>query len=133
MKIQRRVGRPTTGPREPHEGELYCKECKNYLPVGNFKGNDNYCIPCRKAYNRRYFEETKWKYRQLAYEAKGSKCNRCTWTDIRVMQFHHTEEKAGEKNNRTFLKAIADGTRPDIEMLCANCHRIEHWDVNRSF
>ncbi len=62
----------------------------------------------------------------------GLSCNRCGNTDIRVLDFHHIDRDIKEVSisqiarkgwgRERILREIAK-----CEVLCANCHRIEHW------
>ena len=67
----------------------------------------------------------------------GKACVRCGITDYRVLDFHHRDgttktdhlSTADARNwsRKRILEEIAK-----CELLCANCHRLEHWDEQRS-
>lgn len=52
----------------------------------------------------------------------------CDVSDERVLTFNHKRGKGGGERKPgyayTFFRQIAQGKRPDIELLCANCHMI---------
>lgn len=81
------------------------------------------------------------KYRNLAIERLSGKCNRCGFSDPRALQFNHingggVKEMLGRtKAAYSFYRDIAEGKRPDINLLCANCnwiHRHENKLVPQS-
>ncbi len=64
---------------------------------------------------------------------KTLKCNRCPESDWRVLDFHHKDpsEKELEVSNMTSGRASKEKILAEIakcEVLCANCHRKEHWE-----
>lgn len=66
-------------------------------------------------------------------EKLGSKCVECGINDIRVLDIHHKDMSkkfipAGRKFNwhRRLKDWKSDIT--NIELLCANCHRIHTWE-----
>lgn len=46
-----------------------------------------------------------------------SKCERCDFADIRVLVIHHKDRDRGNND------------RSNMELLCPNCHAIEHWEA----
>lgn len=70
----------------------------------------------------------------IAYR-KTCSCSHCGNTDHRVLDFHHedpsTKEAAvGEMAKRGSLPAVVREVLKCIP-LCANCHRIHHWEMRR--
>jgi hypothetical protein len=67
---------------------------------------------------------------------KDLSCERCGFADFRALEFHHPE-----RDHKTFN--VADMIRSCLsvrailmeihkcQVLCANCHRIEHYDENK--
>ncbi len=53
-------------------------------------------------------------YRKKAYEKYGYKCNRCGVVDKRVLLVHHRDRN--RRNNKV----------ENLEVMCYNCHAIEH-------
>lgn len=59
---------------------------------------------------------TEGTYRQRTLDLKGKKCNRCSYDENEhAIVVHHIDRN---RNNNTF---------DNLEVLCANCHAIEHW------
>ena len=115
-----------------------CKCCKceksldEFANAGIIKGVEykrHLCVPCyslsKKPRKNRIKEEyTEWK--------KTLKCNRCGFSDYRALQFHHNGDKEANisdmfkrRSNLDKIKLEAD----KCEVLCANCHQIEHYGV----
>lgn len=68
-------------------------------------------------------------YRTLRNELiqrRGGACERCICYDIRCLELHHPNEDASE-DRRDDLIPMRDG-EIEYEVLCANCHRIEHYE-----
>lgn len=114
-----------------------CKRCDYEGPQETFpratvgsKYNRWICTKCySKSKKKRQLE-----LRELVNEIKKRlKCINCGNTDYRVMDFHHEN-----KNDKTTEVAtmVRRGTAKnkilkEIEKcipLCANCHRIKHWE-----
>ena len=62
-------------------------------------------------------------------EAMKKRCARCGFTDPRALQFHHVRLKQS-----CVSKYVADGATKlaivesrQCEIICANCHAIEHY------
>jgi hypothetical protein len=66
---------------------------------------------------------------------KNAKCDRCSIGDYRVLEFHHIDGKdkdfsiAVARNNNLSLDKIKQEIKKCV-ILCANCHRITHWEEN---
>ena len=72
----------------------------------------------------------RYRHKQKAVEMLGGKCARCGWHgDIAAYEFHHPEGDktfgVGVKSNSSF-SAVLVAEILKCELLCANCHRIEH-------
>ena len=132
----------------------YCKLCSNiytskkrqkYVDEGKCArcnktredGETYYCRECRIKTNAE-IKERAHKRKQKAINYLGGKCEKCglVTAALSVYEFHHLFDK--EENLKTL---IANGTWDIIEkeldkciLLCANCHRILHWEEeNGSF
>lgn len=88
--------------------------------------------------NSAYFKENARKREQeiqkfIQQQKVGMFCQRCGNTDIRVLDFHHLDKSKKEMSisqivykgwgRERILQEIAK-----CEVLCANCHRILHWE-----
>lgn len=56
------------------------------------------------------------------YNLLNNKCSRCGFTDTRALQIHHKDEKLYK---RDWFKLDFDLSK--VELLCANCHAINHY------
>ena len=48
---------------------------------------------------------------------RGSKCNRCDFNVVGILQIHHIEERSKGGNNDP----------SNLEILCPNCHALHHY------
>jgi hypothetical protein len=93
------------------------------------KNNSAYKASQAETKKRLRKERRKW-FQDLK---KTLKCNRCPETDWRVLDFHHKDpsqkdwEVANMVRSRWSQKRIL-AEIDKCEVLCANCHRREHWD-----
>ena len=117
--------------------ERTCKTCKQQLPLSEFanagmaKGIPYRRHQCKKCYSdikairaNRIKEE----FREFK---KTLKCARCGFNDFRALQFHHHNKDKDYAVAQmrgyaleTVLREVAK-----CEVLCANCHSIEHFRV----
>ena len=97
----------------------YCKECQKANKKEHYKNN-------KEKYAKNVFNNSKW-FLELKI---GLKCNRCGFDHPAALDFHHnnpTEKEFGvsgrisKKNKEKILEEIKK-----CEVLCSNCHRIEH-------
>jgi len=63
----------------------------------------------------------------------GLFCMRCGNADIRVLDFHHIDSSTKEGTIEHMVKGAWSKDRilqelAKCEVLCANCHRILHWE-----
>ena len=113
-----------------------CKSCNCEKPLDEFanagkvKGVEykrHLCIPCysnskQPRKNRIKEEYIQWK--------KTLKCNRCGYTDHRALQFHHNGDKEANVADMYRRRVNLDKIKLEAkkcEVLCANCHQIEHY------
>jgi DNA-directed RNA polymerase subunit M/transcription elongation factor TFIIS len=84
--------------------------------------------PSKNAIRQR---EWRQKTKQMLVEGKGGKCSKCGYDKcIGALDFHHPDGE--EKKDRSILmnirsldKVLADAD--PLILLCANCHREEHY------
>lgn len=66
---------------------------------------------------------------------KGLGCVKCGTNDYRVLEFHHQDGKekdfsiAFARDNNLGILRIKQEIKKCV-ILCANCHRITHWEEN---
>ena len=124
-----------------------CTKCKYEKEISDFHksksrkdGLSVWCKECQKEHKKQHYTSYKEKYlsnnyerRKWFYDLKRElKCERCGFNHPAALDFHHRDEEEkifniskqyhGNPNMREeILKEIAK-----CEVLCANCHRIEH-------
>ena len=113
-----------------------CKKCgceksiDEFANAGIIKGIEykrHLCIICYSASKQPRKDRIKEEYIEWK---KTLKCNRCGFDDYRALQFHHNGNKEANVSdmykrgtNLDKIKIEAD----KCEVLCANCHQIEHF------
>lgn len=85
-----------------------CRECKDQAQrIGGIKE----IMPLH--YGEGHFAD----YRKLAIRNKSTVCERCNYDEnIAAIVVHHKDR---DRSNNSL---------ENLEVLCANCHAIEHWD-----
>lgn len=110
-----------------------CSKCKELKNESEFyrkspKGNSSNSL-CKECFNS-YCKERWHKKKILAVAYKGGSCNRCGYNShVGALQFHHVDPslksftwtKMRLKNWESIKKEL-----DKCELLCANCHSIEH-------
>ncbi len=129
---------------------LKCSKCGLEKSTTEFFSNkkrksgfDCYCKECRKIYSRKHYGmQTKY-YLNKTYRNKqrlkdvildykqGKKCCRCGFDNPIALDFHHRNPKDKEFSiSKASIKGIGkeklDKEIAKCDILCANCHRIEH-------
>ena len=102
----------------------------NYYPSKN-----KFHIRCKRCESR-VVSDRRLKNKMRCIEYKGSKCFACGYDKcIDALEFHHTDPS---KKSRSWHKSITDRKFEIIKdeldtciLLCANCHREEHYNENR--
>lgn len=70
--------------------------------------------------------------RQWVWEYKSQRaCVRCGFSHAAALQFHHKRDKRREVSQIKTLGAIKMEIEK-CELLCANCHAIEHYEQGRA-
>lgn len=117
-----------------------CKICKCEKPLDKFANagiingveyKRHLCVPCysisKKPRRQRIKEEfIEWK--------KTLKCSKCGNDDHRVLEFHHrnpTEKEYTIANiiDRGYGVEKMENEISKCDVLCANCHRIVHYEL----
>ena len=109
-----------------------CSKCKQIKSLDNFynkpdrKGTASECKQCFNSYCvQRWIDKKK-----EAIEYKGGCCNRCGYDKhYAAMQFHHIDPTTKDVGwNKLRLRSWDKITLEldKCELLCANCHAIEH-------
>ena len=126
-----------------------CSKCRTGKPLSEYHkarhrkdGRYHMCKVCRKAYSATRFQKKKKKYAKWKRERKArlvelirslrDRCVRCDESHQACLVFHHRNPAQKEF---TIAYAAAQGwseqkIREEIDkcdVLCANCHRKEHW------
>ena len=110
-----------------------CKTCGNAV-----KNKSVYCSDrCRKDYwNKNEYQLIKknrnWERKEELIKRLGSKCVKCGISDIRILDINHKDPSKKErpkdrKYNWTRRFKEWNKNFSNIELLCANCHRILTW------
>ena len=118
---------------------MTCRYCGVSQPVTEFevcrvfKGVSYRRRQCKKCKQTAQGERRK-KLRRWLEEYKTTLfCERCGFDDFRALEFHHTGGKEKDFNIGDMVRLGLSVARikEEIEkctILCANCHRIEHYD-----
>lgn len=119
----RACSRPTVGGR-------YC----NAACLKSFWNKNDYHLNKKAKY---------WAERRRLIEKLGGKCRSCGISDSRVLEFNHIDRSLKcipPNRHYTWQRRIADwkANLANIELLCANCHRIHthsqmRWGLNTSY
>jgi hypothetical protein len=117
--------------------EIKCKYCGEMAEEDTFP---KACVVNGKTYRRRRclscYGKTKNKRNQDKREwlddlKKTMKCVRCGIGDFRCLQFHHPEDDK-DHNIANMMGHSKEKIIEEIskcEVLCGNCHLIEHWNL----
>ena len=125
------------------ETKIYRRPCRikdnNFCSYGcrnkYYSGDKAFKIKQKaKPRDRSREKELRREKKQRAIEKMGGKCQKCGYNKCpAALEFHHKDP-----NEKDFtIKDIVAGSWSKIEgelekciMLCANCHREEHWRIN---
>lgn len=106
---------------------MICSICKRNFDSLRSK---TYCSGCSTKIRR-------YRAKEKLVKLHGGKCIRCGWSGpLAGFQFHHRNpaEKEfiiGNVSNRKWELIVAEAEKCD--MLCANCHCIEHSNYHKAF
>jgi hypothetical protein len=107
------------------------KKCKWHLCQE--KTEKTYCsIKCK---NKQSVKNRRISIKEKSIQYKGGKCEKCGYSKCKeALEFHHTDPN--KKDFGLSAKGITHSWIKITEeldkciMLCANCHREEHWLSN---
>jgi len=119
--IRNRKGVALNAPVRTRKREDTCAEC------GKPSGSKGGWGLCQRHYRRARYEARK----DAAIVAFGSKCARCGGSFHRaVFDFHHHGDKLGLPSEMFLNKSLNElaAELSKCVLLCANCHRLEHYD-----
>jgi len=127
-----------------------CKEDKELDDFGNNKWTkdrkSNYCKKCMKIVQKNDYEQYKdlYKTRMKLYKRQQIqwyreykttlKCSKCGESHPSTLDFHHKNPNEKEFNisNELYNGYDVEKIKKEIEkciVLCSNCHRKLHWDL----
>ncbi len=85
-------------------------------------------------YMARYVSDRQLRLKIQAIEYKGGKCQKCGYDKCyAALEFHHrdpNEKEVSWKKLRSRSWKRIEEELDKCDLLCANCHREEHWDDN---
>lgn len=123
------------------KSKKYCPKCNEYKNLEDFylrkekdrSGENGYCRDCLNKYQVERW--VKVKLRMIEY--KGGKCKKCGLeikdSHYSVFEFHHIDPKAKDNNFENIRTKKFDTIKKELDkcvMLCSNCHRITHAEIN---
>lgn len=108
---------------------MKCKLCNNNIKQYQGK-NRTRCSACNTKIRRHRTKEA-------AVKLLGGKCKRCGYDEnIVALEFHHPNPKTKDFNIGSCANKSWDFIKGEVlkcELLCSNCHRIEHSERNEKF
>lgn len=84
---------------------------------------------CKKCWNNRTYQTTKDKIFEYMESRGGAKCMRCGYDRcVQALEFHHRDPSEKDpKWSRNWSLPRLKVELDKCDILCANCHREEHW------
>ena len=119
------------------------KECKWHLCqniITDKRANNQ--RPCKKIFcssvckNRFHVQKRRMKLKLMALKYRGNKCEKCGYSGCTdAFDFHHLN--SGEKDFKISSGNTMSWEEVKIELdkcilLCANCHRTEHYNLKKT-
>lgn len=136
--------------KEVPEGFKYCPACKTVKSKEEFSAHGNACKICANARSRAHYakrmQDADWAQKkrdkakvehklakQKAVDMMGGKCTDCGGVfPLAAFEFHHLEPGTKEGNLANILRKKnwkeAEKELSKCVLLCANCHRIRHFE-----
>ena len=107
------------------------KDCKHCGPTTYKQRPDGNWI-CTTCSSRRVIEN-RIRKKALMIEERGGKCVRCGFSNKKALEWHHSTPLNGDRKEYSQLwsKGITEvrAHLSECELICANCHRIEHSQI----
>lgn len=112
----------------------YCPTCKQYKKFDEFylRRNNKCSGWCRQCVSKKTIERGR-KLKKECIQYKGGKCQKCTYDKYQgALDFHHIDHKQKDFSisKKYRLTKINDKIKKELDkcdLLCANCHREEHF------
>lgn len=107
------------------------KKCNGHDYIAANNGYRSYCLECYRAYQRQYAKNLRKELSEMINEYKLNKgCSICGYNSHpAALELDHIipirrekKKRYGARNKKEFYNIIND---PNIQVLCANCHRIK--------
>jgi len=117
--------------------ERICKCCgeiksiDQFANAGTIKGVRYYRHRCILCYSKQKLNESSVRMQKFREYKKTLKCNRCGYNDYRALEFHHYNDDKDQYEPcqiarfRSWENVLKELSK--CEVLCSNCHRIEHF------
>jgi len=114
----------------------YCPHCNTYKKFIEFyeRRGDNYSGHCKKCVKDQTVERGR-KLKLDCIQYKGGKCQRCGYAKCQAaLDFHHRNPKEKDFSlcKKYGCRKLSDRIKKELDkcdLLCANCHREEHWAI----
>lgn len=126
-----------------------CRKCTNEINVKNSKKYKRYYKNYRdenkdriRKRNRKYHKERKEKWKEFISHYIDLKCSECGYDkSFAALDFHHRNSEEKEYGIDKLLKGALTKERKNIllneikkcDILCSNCHRELHYEINKIF
>lgn len=110
---------------------MKCSKCNEENEENFYKSKvkRNYNL-CKKCTKRNLYERTKF-LKIKAVERLGGKCQKCGYNkNMSALDFHHVREKADKVTRLIHTLSSWKKIKEEVDkciLLCANCHREEHF------
>jgi hypothetical protein len=113
----------------------HCKKCNTNKSLSSFwkktgtkDGLNRYCIECMKNESKQWYQDSSDWFNEYK---KTLSCERCGFSHPAAIDFHHkdpTKKEFGISSRRQRDREYVLAEIKKCEVLCSNCHRIEHYN-----
>jgi hypothetical protein len=113
----------------------YCKKCDTKKSINSFwkktgtkDGLNRYCIECMSAETKKWFNNNIEWFNEYKKELS---CIKCGFNHPAALDFHHRDPSEKEFGISSYRQRNKEFILKEIEkcdVLCSNCHRIEHYN-----